>query len=118
VRIIKTGILLFLIIKGTMGFSLGSAMESKSCCDAIQIEEVTTLESDSDTPVQKESSDHEKGCCDLNCECLCCIHLFTNGTETNARVNSVKIFGDNNSSYNFSYKHLLHKNIWQPPRLS
>jgi hypothetical protein len=113
VRLIKSGILLFLILKGTLGFAFGNTSGSGTCCDTANMEVVSSMVSQ-DMPADVDDS--EKGCCDLTCHCLCCIHIMSDVTQDMLVLEAPKVIGQSDAIYSFSYQHVLLKNIWQPPR--
>ena len=117
-RLFKMCILLFLIVKGTLGYSFAFSMDTAICCTNTTLEVLNQSSDDSNSVYDGSDEDEEKGCCDQNCHCVCCIHILTNVNEKERQTISKAEFSDMVSQYNFSYQHLLLKNIWQPPRLS
>lgn len=108
-RIFKSGILLFLILKSSLGFSMSMNMGTEACCNT-----------NSDLVIEKqdfqEPLEEDKGCCDLNCECFCCAHTFiSDQSTTNVEIEKA-ICSKQQSSYSNNYYFLVLKAIWQPPR--
>lgn len=114
-RQFKAFILLFLILKGTVGFGLPTTTSQESCCSEASIEVVQGMDMNNVNICDQE--EEEKGCCDLNCHCLCCLHLLKHESHTLLQIIPVILVTKSQPVYNFNYHHLCAETIWQPPRL-
>jgi len=109
VKILKVILLLFLICKTSFVFGLELIPSfNQSCCT-----ESVSLSCENSEPKEEKSN-----CCgNVNCECLCCAHVFTF-----TKVNHLKLQPHNL----LSVKHISSKDkcspsnfiqgVWQPPK--
>ena len=112
-RICKVSILLFLIIKASLGLGMMPSLAVESCCSH-ETEKIEILEATEDIQDEQE----EKNCCDgPACHCFCCHAVFIGEDfaefqlNDDSKVRSLNIFSSSN------YHHLATNAIWQPPRV-
>jgi len=100
-----------LIIKGTFGLGLFSAPSSQCCTSNNQL----VVESAINTNGDNDEED-EKGCCGLDCDCLCCIHTLIKEKQ----VDTVTLILEQPVSqpvhFESIYTRLMQSMIWHPPK--
>lgn len=108
-NLIKVILLLFLVLKSSGGFALPIP-----CCD--QPTEPTELTASHDDDNQQ---DDESDCCGgINCECLCCSHVFTMEDPYDLLVQPPDTTLSHHAQY-LSRLSRIHSNaLWQPPKYS
>lgn len=107
VKIFKVILLLFLVLKSTMGLSI-----SFDCCP----ETNDPMQMHCQDAEQSQNESEDKGCCNSVCDCLCCGHIFTFQRALNLQLNTNDYTSNRCTPYLRSFKVLFGDNMWQPPR--
>ncbi len=97
-----------LIIKGTIGFGLFS-VSSVQCCSSnneLMVESAVITQDDND----------KKGCCGLDCDCLCCIHTLVKEKQTETTTIIIEQPVSQPVHFESIYTRLLQSMIWHPPK--
>lgn len=83
-----------------------------SCCS--DSNEITIV---SDYNDMENDQEEEKGCCNTDCECMCCAHVFLGEKIRKLDFCPPVLHVTTNSTYTNNYFCLLTDLIWQPPRI-
>ena len=108
VKITKIIVLLFLVVKTSVGMDLMGLVGSDCCSDKVE------LCDSKDAPLDDEDS----GCCDgPDCECMCCGHVFLDfGSSQNLILLPVEIHV---AEFKYISSTSLQEPtaVWHPPRI-
>lgn len=102
---------LFLIVKSSIAMDL-TLLFSGNCCSSEKIEMESTHHNGSDDSDKKGT----KGCCDQDCDCLCCAQFIFETALADWQVEITNPHSKKPITASQSYKFLLHKMFWHPPR--
>ena len=106
-RVLKSGIFIFLILKASLGFGMFTSMVSIDCCS-----------SDDSIEIVESNNDQDNGCCDgAPCSCMCCGHVFVGSSVKVIKPASQPVADSNPTFFYDSYEILVASSIWQPPRI-
>jgi hypothetical protein len=103
---------LFLILKSSIAMDL-SLMFSGTCCSNDKIEMEAGSQDESN-----ETKEGTKGCCDQDCDCVCCAQFIFESGDSDWQVEISNPHGNKPLPGSQSYKFLLHKMFWHPPRVN
>jgi len=113
-KLTKVIILIFLLVKSTVGFGGIAAMinlDSACCSDKIELDESCSDEENED------QEEEEQGCCGDNCHCTCCAHVLIPLYSNDQKTYIPEVFASQEILYNTIYQHQFSNGVWQPPRL-
>jgi len=103
-------LLLFLIVKSSVGMDV-SQLFSGDCCRT-EINAVETMDNGS-SPLDGDSDD----CCDFgNCHCLCCVHTMINEKPAAIELIHPVVNFHVDFHYKNHYKLLYQNLVWHPPQ--
>ena len=106
-KLLKSGIFIFLILKASLGFGMLAAMGNGDCCSADEAIEV----------VEGQDSE-DNGCCNgAPCSCICCGHVFVGSSVKVFQLANAPMIDTNPDFFYDGYKILMAPSIWQPPRI-
>jgi len=88
-----------------------SLMLSGTCCSKDKIEMEASL-GDASNDTKKGT----KGCCDQDCDCICCAQFIIETVFSDWQVEITKPRSNKPFPASQSYKFLLHKMFWHPPQ--
>ena len=92
---------------------MSSNIENSTCCNT-EIENAIVSD---DCNEDQTIPDDTKGCCDSECCCLCCAHLYTNNnTSQLPYLLTPLIPREKTSFYTSIYKFLINTVVWHPPK--
>lgn len=88
---------------------INETTETAHCCSTMNDEKTC------DSADKKDSSDHEKGCCeDGNCHCICCLHVVY-FTSIEGAFAQNQIIEEVVHYWNFNYYKEFQDAIFHPP---
>ena len=84
-------------------------MSSSSCCSSEQL----VIEDDLNTKDHEDSE--EDGCCGLNCDCMCCAHVWVKETADHEEL-IVAVIGQKDQIVYYNNYFMSYQNkVWHPP---
>ena len=106
-KLLKSGIFIFLILKASLGFGMLTSMMSSSCCSSDEVIEIVDTQDSED-----------KGCCGSEaCNCICCGTVFVGSSVKVIQVANTPKADSNPIFFYDGYENLMASSIWQPPRI-
>jgi len=114
-KLTKVIILIFLLVKSTIGFGGIAAivnLDTACCSDKIELDQ-----SISQDHQKQDQEEEDKGCCGDNCDCTCCAHGLIPLYSIDKKTKQLEVFTSKVIAFNSIYQHLFKSGVWQPPRL-
>ena len=107
-RLLSVILFMFLILKSSVAMSL-SQISASNCCSGDQL----VVEQGIDDLSHDNTED--KGCCDLNCDCLCCGHVLITDVDKASEPIKKSVINKAETVYQNNYIMSYQNKVWHPP---